>query len=58
MIPDIDEFPHLKRWKAAIAARPAVMRAYALAKSISTAQVALDDEARRILFGQGKDTVR
>jgi hypothetical protein len=34
------------------------VRAYALAKSINTAQVALDDEARRILFGQGKDTVR
>ena len=29
---DIDEFPHLKRWKEAIKARPATERAYALAK--------------------------
>jgi hypothetical protein len=35
-----------------------VVRAYALAKSINMAQVALDDRARRILFGQGKDTAR
>jgi len=55
---NIDEFPNLKRWKAAIAARPAVVRAYAVAQSVSAAQVALDDAARRILFGQGKDTVR
>ena len=29
---DIDEFPHLKRWKEAIKARPATVRAYALAQ--------------------------
>jgi GST-like protein len=28
----IEDFPHLKRWKEQIAARPAVVRAYALAK--------------------------
>ena len=55
---DIDEFPNLKRWKAAIGARPAVVRAYAIAKAMGTGPVAMDDEARRILFGQGKDTVR
>src|SRR5215467_12926915 len=30
---NIDEFPHLKRWKAAIGARPAVERAYAIAQT-------------------------
>ena len=55
---NIDEFPNLRRWKETIAARPAVVRAYALAKSIGTAAPPLDDAARRILFGQSKDTVR
>ena len=55
---DIEEFPNLKRWKVAIGARPAVVRAYAIAKAMGAGPVALDDEARRILFGQGKDTVR
>ncbi len=54
---DIDEFPRLKRWKADIGARPAVQRAYALAKSIAKPTVS-DEESRRVLFGQSKDTVR
>ena len=53
----IDEFPHLKRWKADIGARPAVQRAYALAKSIAKPVVS-DEESRRVLFGQSKDTVK
>ncbi len=32
---NLDDFPHLKRWYHAIEARPAVQRAYALAKQIS-----------------------
>jgi len=55
---NIDEFPNLRRWKETIAARPAVVRAYALAKSVGAAAPPLDDAARRILFGQSKDTVR
>ncbi len=55
----IDDFPHLKRWKAAIAERPATIRAYAKAKEINPSPPpAHDDEARKILFGQTKDTVR
>jgi GST-like protein len=54
---DIEDFPHLKRWKAAIAARPAVERAYALAKSINTQPSVNDERARAILFGQSKDSV-
>ena len=55
---DIDEFPHLKRWKADIRARPAVERAYALAQVINPKPVANDEAARRVLFGQSKDTVK
>ena len=55
---DIDEFPHLKRWKAELRARPAVQRAYEIAKSIDVKPVADDETARRVLFGQSKDTVK
>ena len=48
---DIDAFPNLKRWFEAIAARPAVQRAYAQAPA-SYAKP-MTDEERRILFGQG-----
>jgi GST-like protein len=55
---DIDEFPHLARWKTDIRARPAVERAYALAHVINPKPVANDEAARRVLFGQSKDTVK
>ena len=55
---NIDDFPHLKRWKAAIAARPAVQRAYALAKEVSANPMAWDAQARAVLFGQDRNTVR
>jgi len=55
---DLEAFPHLKRWREAIAARPAVQRAYALVKTINPAPAALDDRARQVLFGQSRDSVR
>ena len=56
---NIDDFPHLKRWKEAIAARPATIRAYVRAKEINpSAQSIPDDAAKKILFGQGKEVVR
>ena len=42
-------FPHVLRWLDAIAARPAVVRAYAMHTESQSA--ALDDEARKHLFG-------
>jgi len=54
---DIEEFPHLKRWKAAIASRPAVERAYAIAQTVKKSAVT-DEESRRILFGQDQSVVR
>ncbi len=56
---NIDDFPHLKRWKEAIKARPAVQRAYALVEQVNPSHrpVVDDEESRRILFGQGKEVV-
>jgi len=55
---NIDEFPHLKRWKEAIKARPATERAYAKAKEINpTAHGIQTDAEKKILFGQTKDVV-
>ena len=48
---DLDDFPHLKRWFEAVAARPAVRRAYALAAEIN-AQPTVTPEARVHLFGE------
>jgi len=56
---NIDDFPHLKRWKEAIQARPATVRAYAKAKEINPAAgVPATPEERKILFGQDKETVK
>jgi len=55
----IADFPHLKRWLDAIAARPAVARAYALVKEINPNQGGVRTaEERAILFGQTAASVR
>lgn len=64
IIPDrqgqsLDDFPRLKRWHAAIRARPATVRAYARAKEINPApRQPHTDEERRILFGQDRSVVK
>jgi GST-like protein len=55
---NIDAFPHLKRWKAAIRERPAVVRAYELAKHINAKPTIHDEASRKILFGQDQTTVK
>ena len=52
----IEEFPNLQRWFLSIKARPAVERAYALVDKISPPK-GFDDQAKSILFGQGRDRV-
>jgi len=50
---DLTPFPHLRRWRDAIAARPATARAYALTSEVNPeAGKPLSDQARRQLFGQ------
>ncbi len=49
---DTSEFPHVKRWVDAIAARPAVQKAMAIKAPTPPRDLATDEEARKILFGQ------
>jgi GST-like protein len=53
---NLDDFPNLKRWFTAIAARPATQRAYALADTINKKPV-MDEDAKKIMFGQDATTV-
>jgi len=58
---NIDDFPHLKRWFEAIAARPAVERAYAKAREVNPNfdQPSIRTEAeRKLLFGQSAASVK
>lgn len=48
---NLDEFPHLKRWFETIRERPATVRAYEKAKTVSTTPT-VNEESRKILFGQ------
>lgn len=51
---DLSPYPHLLRWQADIAARPAVQRAYALKTQVNPdAGKPLTDEERKHLFGPG-----
>jgi GSH-dependent disulfide-bond oxidoreductase len=54
---NLDDFPHLKRWFDAIAARPAVERGRAVGRELPRANP-MDDEARKVLFGQSASTIR
>lgn len=54
---NIEEFPHLKRWFDAIAQRPAVERGRAVGRELPRKNP-MDDEARKVLFGQSAATIR
>jgi GST-like protein len=47
----LDDFPNVKRWFETIRARPAIMRAYELAKKINV-QPTVGEESKSVLFGQ------
>jgi GST-like protein len=47
---NLDDFPHLKRWFHAIAARPATVRAYKVADTLSHLPEATEEERQRLLF--------
>lgn len=54
---DLNDFPDVKRWFDAIAARPATKKAYEKA-SLATITTTMDDAQRKILFGQDRTTVK
>jgi len=51
------DFPSLRRWFDAIAARPATKRAYARGNDYKSSPV-VTEESRKVLFGQTADSVR
>jgi GST-like protein len=53
----LEEFPELERWFNAMRDRPAVKRAYALAKDINT-QPTVSEESKKVLFGQTATVAR
>ena len=53
---NLDDFPHLKRWFESIKNRPATIRAYERGAAIN-AQPTVDEESRKILFGQTATSV-
>ena len=53
----LQDFPSVARWFETVAARPATQRAYAVGKTIST-QPTVDEDAKKILFGQNANTVK
>ena len=56
---DMDDFPNLKRWHAAIRARPATTRAYARIREVNPQQGGIrTEEERKILFGQDRSVVK
>jgi GSH-dependent disulfide-bond oxidoreductase len=56
---DIEDFPNLKRWLAAIRTRPATSRAYALVKQVNPQAGGIRTEAeRKVLFGQDRSVVK
>ena len=49
---DLSPYPEVQRWRAAIAARPATQRAYALATQVNPdAGKPMSDEQKKLLFG-------
>ncbi len=49
---DLNEFPNLKRWFEAVVARAATVRAYEAGERYRTRESTVDEESRKVLFGQ------
>jgi GST-like protein len=52
----LEDFPHLARWFEAMKARPAVARGLEVGKELRSA-AKMDDEAKKVLFGQTAKTI-
>jgi len=51
---NLDDYTNIKRWFETIQRRDAVQRAYAIAKTINPAPPGMTEDAKKILFGQGR----
>jgi GST-like protein len=49
---ELGEYPHVSRWRDAVAARPAVVRGLAVPPKVDDAPVQMDAAARENLFGK------
>lgn len=54
---DLNDFPNVKRWYAAISERPATKRAYAVVDQIKEAKQGFTEDEKKILFGQDASSV-
>ncbi|MEP4548611.1 MAG: glutathione S-transferase N-terminal domain-containing protein [Saccharospirillum sp.] len=54
---DLNDFPNVKRWHAAISERLATKRAYAVVDQIREAKQGFTDDEKNILFGQDASRV-
>ncbi len=50
---NLADFPNIKRWFETIQNRPAVQKAYEIAKNLKT-EATITEESKKILFGQGR----
>lgn len=48
----LEDFPHLKRWFEAIAARPATIRAYERGEALRPSGRTMSEDEKKVLFGQ------
>jgi GST-like protein len=51
---DLNDFTNLKRWFETIQKRDAVKRAYEIANTVNPSPAGMSEEAKKILFGQGR----
>ena len=51
---DLNDFANLKRWFETIREHAAVQRAYAIARTVNPDARGMSEEAKKILFGQGR----
>jgi len=49
---NLNDFPNIRRWFDAVAARPATIRAYAKGAEVRSYDAPMTDEQKKILFGQ------
>ena len=54
----LGDFPHLERWFHAIAERPATVRAYEVGDQYRRRDATVDEEAKKVLFGQTAASIR